>query len=183
MHSSCAHDRLSESEPVLHDGDRQSGGVAMNDGDEDDQGRRADEEGDQPFLEMVEKLQHGSSRRATRVSRAQKRHCDGSRRSGVARALHGSGLEAGFLVDRLDQVLADAAFRFPCAPTTSAFFHAAFSSARQRDDLRSCPTCAPLRASRRFPSSRCRWRTWSHPSSRLRASCGCRRAGRPRTSC
>jgi hypothetical protein len=36
-----------------------AGSVAVNHGREDDQRRRADEDGDDPFLEMIEKFQHG----------------------------------------------------------------------------------------------------------------------------
>ncbi len=46
-------------EPVLHHGDRHTGGVAVGDGHEDQQRSRAHQERDQPLFEVVENL-HGS---------------------------------------------------------------------------------------------------------------------------
>jgi hypothetical protein len=45
-------------QPVLHAGYRVAGGVAVHHGGEDDQCRRAHEEGDQPFLQVIESLHY-----------------------------------------------------------------------------------------------------------------------------
>src|ERR1700686_4582265 len=52
-------------EPVLHHGDRHAGGVAVNDRHEDDDRRGAHQQRDQPFLEVIENLQHVPSQCAS----------------------------------------------------------------------------------------------------------------------
>ena len=132
MQSSCAHARSSVSREVLHERNRPAGSVAVDDSDEDEQSRRGHQGGDQdtPPDDRAASACASPPDASARRAGQQKRHCGRCAGSGVmSRQRDRSGLEAGFLVDGFDRLLADARLVLLVHRRRATFFHAAFSSA------------------------------------------------------
>ena len=188
MHSSCAQDRSILSSQSWTDRNRHARRVAVHDGDEDEQRRRAHQDRDQPFLEAVEDAHQQASLPALAASRSA-RDATAGRARACGRSRHrlqrrqSCCVEAGFLVDLVDRVLADARLHAPCAPARAPCCHAAFCSGVSVDDL---GLAGLLDLGQRLVVLLLRdlvGVSRSPPSSPSRAGRGCRPAGRPRTSC